>query len=494
MNKLKLSQKGRGMRIVRGVFAFLGCYLLLMAVILLMVIINDVKGWTSFLVNNLSSVVSLLVFVFLLCGIVYYYYYFEDKEFLERPKNVFLIFSVIILALALSYVFGKFVDIYARPYALLALLFLFLFGRRQAIMLNFVNSLLVFFVDIYTNSFILTSSAFTYHSLMLGFVCGTVAVFTAGGVKTRGGLLAVSIVLSIPTVLMVTLLELPAFKALGWTGFLTKAGWGALGCVLSSVLALALMPVYELIFNRLTVFRLREMTSPDAPLLKRLKKEAPGTFNHSLIVAQLAESCAIALGEDAELARAAAYYHDVGKLKQPDCFTENQTDYNIHDELTPELSADIIRTHASDGYELLVSSRLPHIFADVAREHHGSMPIKYFYAKAVRISGDDVNVKDYSYFGPTPSTTIAAIIMICDASEAAVRALKEHSPQSVERVVRSIIEERMDMDQFVNCDITMRDLTTIKQTIVAALSGVHHHRVEYPAIRFNRGGGTQTSE
>ena len=181
-----------------------------------------------------------------------------------------------------------------------------------------------------------------------------------------------------------------------------------------------------------------------------------------------------------------SYYHDVGKLKQPDCFTENQSGYNLHDELTPELSADIIRSHATDGYDLLMAARLPKEIADVAREHHGTLPIKFFYDKAMRLSGGDANIKDYSYLGPTPHSKTAAIIMIADASEAAARAMKDRTPESVERVVRSIIEERMDLDQFADCDITMRELTTIKETLVDALSGVHHHRVKYPSIRFNR--------
>ncbi len=490
MKQRYLTSEKKGARIARSILTFLGCFVALLAVILLMVIINDPAGWIDFILQNVSRVVTLTVFVFLLCGIVYYYYYFEDKEFLYSPRNVILVFSVMIGALALSYVFGRFVDPYARPYAFVALMFLFLFNRRQAIMLNFVYSLLVFFVDIYTNNFTVGSTTEMYYSLMLGFVCGTIAVFIAGNVKTRAGTLFIGLVVAIPTALMVLLLELPIFEEWVWTALLASVGWGVLGCVVSAVLALALMPLYELLFNRLTVFRLRELTRPDAPLLRRLQTEAPGTFNHSLIVAQLAESCALALGEDSELARAAAYYHDVGKLKQPECFTENQKDYNIHNELTPELSADIIRSHAKDGYELLMENHMPQIFADVAREHHGTMPIKYFYARASRMAGGDVNVKDYSYFGPTPHTAIAAIVMIADASEAAVRAGKDHSPEAVERVVRGIIEERMDLDQFVDCDITMRDLTTIKQTIVSALSGVHHHRVEYPAIRFHRGGKT----
>ena len=217
-----------------------------------------------------------------------------------------------------------------------------------------------------------------------------------------------------------------------------------------------------------------------------MKRDAPGTFNHSLIVAQLAESCSLAIGENAELARAAAYYHDVGKLKAPDCFTENQSGYNVHDELTPELSADIIRSHAVEGYDLLIKAHLPRVIADVAREHHGTLPIKYFYDKATRLSGEEVDIKAFSYSGPTPRSKIAAIIMIADAAEAATRAMKDRDPEHVERTVRSIIEERMDLGQFADCNITMKELTTIKETLVDALSGVHHHRVEYPAIRFNR--------
>ena len=176
----------------------------------------------------------------------------------------------------------------------------------------------------------------------------------------------------------------------------------------------------------------------------------------------------------------------MGKLKQPECFTENQTGYNVHDELTPELSADIIRSHAQDGYDLLIANHLPKEIADVAREHHGTLPIKYFYDKANRLSGGDANIRNYSYLGPKPTTKIAAIIMIADASEAAARAVKDRSPETVERIVRSIIEERMDLDQFSDCDITIRELTVIKQTLVDSLTGVHHHRVKYPAIRFNR--------
>ncbi len=498
------TKTGRGTEIARSALVFVLCYIVFILFVWLMIVINNPQGWKSYFTEDFSRFLSLCVCVLLLFAIVFYYFYFEDKDFLAHARNVLLISSTMTVSVLICYLMGRFVSVFARPMALLALLSLFLFNRRQAILLNFVFSLLIFVIDTYTDNFASSGAGLTalpgmadsgveaevYFSLMLGFVCGTFAVLTASNVKTRGGMLLLGTFVSIPTVLIILLLELPAFNVgaqnTNWIAYIASAGYGILGCFLSSALTLCFLPVLEFTFNRLTVFRLRELTSANMPLIKRLRTEAGGTFNHSLIVAQLAESCAIAIGENAELARAAAYYHDVGKLKQPDCFTENQSGYNLHDELTPELSADIIRSHATDGYELLMAARLPKEIADVAREHHGTMPIKYFYDKALRLSGGDANIADYSYLGPTPRSKTAAIIMIADASEAAARTLKDRTPENVEKVVRSVIEERMDLDQFGDCDITMRELTVIKETIVDALSGVHHHRVKYPAIRFNR--------
>lgn len=478
-------EKKRG-GLVGSAFALAASYLVLCLVCFLMIVINDPAHWTSYFVENYTDLLTLAVCALLLCFIVYYYYYFEDRAFVAQARNVVLIFSLFISCIVLCYAFGKLIGIYARPCALLALLCVFLFNRRQAILLNFIFSVIMFVIDTYTNNFS-TDGATTqvYYSLMLNFVCGTFAIFAAAGAKTRGGLLLTGCVISVPTVIIVTLLQVATIYT-DLVNFFISIGCAVFGCVVSGILALAGLPIFEKLFNRLTVFRLRELTSTNAPLLVRLKQEAPGTFNHSLVVAQLAESCAVAIGENAELARAAAYYHDVGKLKQPDCFTENQTDYNVHDELMPELSADIIRSHARDGYELLTAAHFPKIIADCAREHHGTLPIKYFYNKAMRLSGGEADVGDYSYLGPTPRSRIAAIIMIADASEAATRALKDRSPEKVEHTIRTIIEERMDLDQFADCDITIRDLSVIRQTLVETLSGVHHHRVEYPAIRFNR--------
>lgn len=500
---MKYSEEKKALngKLMRSAAVFALLYAVFIVFILLMIIINNPEDWQEYFRSDFSRFLSLCVCTLLLFSIVYFYYYFEDKTFLSSIRNVFLIYSLFALCMLVCFLFGRYVSVFARPMALLALLCLFLLNRRHAILLNFVFCLLIFVTDTYTNNFAVSGSGFNalpgiegvigtsefYFSLMLGFFCGTFAILTAGNIKTRGGLLLLGTLVSLPTVIIILLLELPGLHGQSsWIAYVASAGFGILGCFLSTALALCFMPLFEVVFGRLTAFRLRELTSPNVPLIQQLRTEAPGTFNHSLIVAQLAETCAIAIGENAELARAAAYYHDVGKLKEPDCFTENQQGYNMHDDLTPELSADIIRSHAKDGYELLLNARLPKEIADVALQHHGTLPIKYFYDKAMRITGGDARIEDYSYLGPTPRTKIVAIIMIADASEAAARTLKDRSPENVERVVRTIIEERMDLDQFSDCDVTMRDLSIIKGSLVDALSGVHHHRVKYPSIRFNR--------
>ncbi|MDE6412016.1 MAG: HDIG domain-containing protein [Clostridia bacterium] len=481
--KEKISKK----RLLISAAIFALFYALILVLVLAMIVINQPKDWTGYFRNNYTDVLLVCVCLFLLLAIIYYYYYFDSKEFLSQPKNVILILSITVLALVINYAFSRIVgDVYIRPTAVLALLFVFLLNRRQAIVLNFVFAFLMFVIDRNTNMAEVIGKNQEYYSLMLTFVSGTVSVFIAGANKTRGGLMLTGIISAIPAVIVILLFAISEAVE-DWVRYITIAGYGVAGSLLSAMLALALLPAFERIFNVLTVFRMSEITSTNAPILKRLKTEAPGTFNHSLIVAHLCETCAVAIGENAELARAAGYYHDVGKLRQPECFTENQTDYNVHDELTPELSADIIRSHAKDGYDFLMAAHLPEEIANVAIEHHGTLPIKYFYNKAVKITGEDLSTRDYSYFGPTPTTKIASIVMIADAAEAAVRALSDRSAESVERIVRGIIEERMDLDQFDNCDITIKDLATIKETIVGALSGVHHHRVKYPAIRFNRG-------
>ena len=430
--------------------------------------------------------------IFLLFFITYLYFLFEDREILSSGKKIALVFTVLDTYLICACLIGYKIAVYARPVAVVALLIFTLIGRRNAIFMNIVSALLVFVIDTFAVTEV--SNRECYSSLIISFSAGMFAIFLCNRVKTRLRILGVGIAIVIPIDIIVILLEISGVVggevAIGaqskWQYIFTQMGYGFFGGVASTILFLALLPIFESVFNCLTVYRLRELTTSDAKILKMLKEQAPGTYNHSVMVSQLAEASAAAIGENVDYARAAALYHDVGKLHDPEHFTENQGDYNLHDELTPELSADIIRSHAKDGYDLIRNKHLPEFLADVAVEHHGTMPIRYFYAKALKLTDGELNIEDYSYLGPKPRTKIAAIIMICDASEAAVRAANARTAEETEKAIRAVIEERMDLEQFAECDITMADLTKIRYALVNTLSGVYHHRIKYPNIKYRR--------
>ncbi len=452
----------------------------------------------SYMKNNGANYLYALFSIFLIIAIMYFYFYFENKAMLASGKSITLLFTILDVYFILSYLIGLKLDIYARPVALVALLVFVLVGRREAIFMNIVSALLLFVVDTFTGT--VNPNPYEYYSsLLISFSAGMIAIFFCGHAKTRFAVVGIGIFIVLPMDLIIFLLEVSnlvdSAVEVGVNSFqriVMRMGYGLFGGVISAVIFLAILPLFEAIFNCLTVFRLRELTSSDAKVLKKLKQEAPGTYNHAVMVAQLAEASAAAIGEDVDYARAAALYHDVGKLHNPEHFTENQGDYNLHDELTPELSADIIRSHAQDGYRLIRNNHLPEFLADVAMEHHGTMPIRYFYAKALKLTDGELNIEDFSYLGPKPQTKIAAIVMIADASEAAVRSLNSRSPEAAEKAIRAVIEERMDLEQFSECDITLADLTKIREALVDTLSGVYHHRIKYPNIKYRRSADGKT--
>lgn len=482
-------KKFTGSTAFRGIVVFLLNFAVLLGLLVLFVWIDHRSGYANYISDNLSVLFFTVGCLFLLYWIVYLYYYFGDKAFLGEMKNIWLIFLTIDLCLAIFHV-CDFLDVYTRPFALFALLILFLVNYRDSVFLNIVFSLFTFLTDVFLHyDYFSQGIANEYFSVfMICLLGGTFAVFFAQRINTRVSVLGVLPIIMLPSIFILSLLEVASFDTFNLELYITHVEFMLLACVFSTAFFMLILPIFEWMFRRLTVFRLHEMTGQNVKLLRRLKNEAPGTYNHSIVVAQLAETCAAEIGEDPELARAAAYYHDVGKLHQPEYFTENQAEHNLHNELAPELSADIIRSHTKDGYDLLNAARMPRFFADVALQHHGTMPITYFYTKALRMSDGAIKIEDYSYTGPKPKSKIAAIIMIADSCEAAARAMPDRSAEKVEKTVRSVIQQRMDMEQFSECEITMNELQIIKNTLVSALSGVYHHRIKYPDVRFTRSG------
>lgn len=473
----KLTKKTRAL----GALMFLLNVILLFALIFLMMEIVNGISVLDFIVNNTDKVIFLCATVIILTMLTYAYFYFECKSLLAKVSKIIECFVLLDLSILLSFILGHFIDPNARPFAFLAIMAAVLLGRREAVFLNILYSLLMFVIDINITSVDMWECC---ACLLISFCAGMTVIFVSHALKSRVQSVLLVFLLLLPIELIIGVMEV--VFAEDPAADLILLAYGGLASLFSVVLFLILLPFFEVFFSELTVFRLRELTSDDARLIKRLRKEALGTYNHSVVVAQLVADCASAIGEDAELARAAAYYHDMGKLKAPDMFTENQGGYNMHNEISPELSVDIIRSHARDGAALIKKYRLPEFFADVAVQHHGTLPIKYFYAKALQMSDGELNIANYSYQGPIPQTKIAAIIMIADAAEAASRSLSDRSPRKVEGLVKSLIEERIDLEQFADCDVTMRELSIITHTIASSLSGVYHERIAYPKIKISK--------
>jgi putative nucleotidyltransferase with HDIG domain len=250
--------------------------------------------------------------------------------------------------------------------------------------------------------------------------------------------------------------------------------------ILSGALTIGLMPFFESAFGLLSDMRLIELSNPNHPLLKKVLTETPGTYHHSVMVANLADAACESVGADGLLARVGSYYHDIGKTIRPGFFIENQHGtVNPHDELPPEKSRDIIIAHANDGADLLAKHKMPIEIINIARQHHGTSFLKFFFVKAKEM-GQDVVEDDFRYPGPKPQTKEIAIISIADSVEAAVRSLKEPTPEKIAKLVKSIIASKLNDGQFDECDLSMKELKTIENVICETLNGIFHSRIEYP--------------
>lgn len=256
----------------------------------------------------------------------------------------------------------------------------------------------------------------------------------------------------------------------------------AVNGILSSLLAVGSFALLGRVFGILTTMHLLELANPTQPLLRRLLMEAPGTYHHSIMVGNLAERAAEVIGADSLVVRVAAYYHDIGKLERPWAFIENQTDAesNIHSSLDPAASARLIAAHVSDGVKLAEKYGLPSRIREMIPQHHGTRTISFFYQQACEQTVEPLDVAPFTYPGPRPQTREAALLMLADSTEAAARASRDHSRPAIEQLVERIVRQRVEEGQFDECNLTLRDLTRIKQSFVTLLTGIYHPRIPYP--------------
>lgn len=267
----------------------------------------------------------------------------------------------------------------------------------------------------------------------------------------------------------------------------SRAGFTFIASIVSGILTIGCLPLLESAFDIVTTIKLLELSNPNNPLLKRLLIEAPGTYHHSIMVANLAEVAAEVVKANPVLARVSAYYHDVGKIRRPYFFKENQLgNDNPHNKITPNLSTLIITSHVKDGVELAKEYKLPKVILDIIQQHHGTFLVKYFYLtmKNSASNPDDIKEDDFRYTGPIPTTKEAGIVMLADSVEAAVRSINEPTNSKIEEMVNNIIKDRLNEGQLDDCDLTLKDIEKIREAFLKVLSGIYHKRIEYPVDKW----------
>lgn len=267
---------------------------------------------------------------------------------------------------------------------------------------------------------------------------------------------------------------------------LYSIGLAFLSGLLTSILVVGLMPFFEITFGILSALKLVELSSPNHPLLKKLLRETPGTYHHSVMVGNLAEAAAESIGANGLLCRVGSFYHDLGKTKRPSYFIENQTNMsNPHDTIDPMLSKSIIVAHAKDGAEMLKAYNIPKPLRDIAEQHHGTTSLKFFYYKALKEAEaegiePDFSEDDFRYPGPKAQSKEAAVVGIADCVEAAVRSMRNPTIDQIEDMIHKIIKSRVDDNQYNECDLTMKELDKIALSLKESLMGIFHSRIEYP--------------
>jgi hypothetical protein len=325
---------------------------------------------------------------------------------------------------------------------------------------------------------------------MFAVVSGVGAALATVRLKERNVLARVGLV--VVGINVVTIVGLTLLLG-GSTGqvLAAKTLAGLVGGVASVALASFLLPVLESLTGMVTDIRLLELSNPNLPLLKRMSLEAPGTFQHSLAMANLAEAAAEAIGANPLLARVCCYYHDIGKLAKPDYFVENQRGANPHDTLRPWMSALIVSNHVKAGLELAREHRLPEPVLDAIATHHGNKLIRYFYSRAKEQEDPDhgeVSDREFRYPGPRPRSKEMGIIHLADAVEAASRTLQDPNPSRIQDMIDQIVKNALDDGQLDDCELTLKDIEKVGATFFWVLSNALHNRIDYPGFDFNRRG------
>ena len=393
---------------------------------------------------------------------------YRPEIFSNNTKVTFIFFNISLMVLLTTLVINfNSGYIYVVPLCILPLILKAFFDARLGLFTHVITVLLLGFVV--TNN---------YEYMFLQIIAGIVTILTVSELYKRANLF-----ISVGQITLIYIIAYFAFyvihegniDGLKWENFLLFVL-----CGLATLFVQPLIYAYEKLFGLVSDVSLLELSDTNTPLLKELSDKAPGTFHHSLNVANLSEACANEIGANAMLIRVGALYHDIGKMANPTYFTENQsTGTNPHEELSPKESAKIIIDHVINGIEIAKKNKLPDRVVEFIRTHHGTSTVRYFYNKQMELSSE-FDSSGFKYNGPKPFSKETAILMMCDSVEAASKSLKDPTSTKINSFVDAIIGIQMDANQFLNANITFKEIESIKKVLKHKLANMYHLRIEYP--------------
>ena len=414
---------------------------------------------------------ELFLFLLMIGWFLLIMFLIPNHQQMFREILVQVIFFVVVYFVV---AFGRKIDFLSSPYALpmiipaslFIMLITILYGKTEALILSLVMSFGV-----------LNAANWALEPFLYTFATSLCSVVIVHKIEKRIDLIFASIVLALYNIVMLVL-----FIVISNETF-TNMGRSIVGVAvngfISGILTLGFLTPLEIILNTASVFRLMDLSDLNNPLMRKMLVNASGTYNHSMMVAQLAENACREIGANPLIARVGAYYHDIGKLEQSQYFVENQKGENKHDDINPTLSASVIKSHVKKGVEKAQQLHLPKSIVDIIAEHHGNSVIAYFYNEA-KEKDPTLTPEDFSYPGNPPSTRESAVVMLADTVEAACRTLEKPSVTRLEKFITTLINAKVEHKQLDNCDLTFRDVSKIKEAFVQVLAGYYHSRIEYP--------------
>lgn len=430
----------------------------------------------------MSAIAGSALLVALLMLVVLFYLYQQNVEIYRNAGHLYLLGMIALGVMGISKAiiainvtqwpeFGALLG-YLAPMAAAGMLIAILLDSRLAVL---VVAVLSFLLGLMTGGQI--------RFAVVGLVGGLAGIYGVSKLSQRGDLARAGFYSGAANILVIFAMGLVSGTPIALT-ITSSLILGTLNGILSSILTNGTIPYLESAFGITSSVRLLELSNPGNPLLRRLQLEAPGTYHHSLMVGNLAEAAADAVQADSLLVRVAAYYHDIGKIKRPYFFIENQLGGdNPHDKIAPTLSTLILNSHVKDGVELAREHKLPQGIVDIIEQHHGESMCSFFYHKAMEDNKlENINQEDFRYEGPKPQTKEAAIVMLADAVEAAVKSMQDSSPGRIEGMVRKIIKDKLMDGQLDECDLTLKDLDNIATAFIRVITGTYHRRIEYPDV------------